>query len=239
MTVEALNCPNCGAGVASDRTQCEFCKTRLKTVGCAKCLGLMFIGTRFCGHCGTIAAPIGVSLDGDDGECPRCREPLETLQIDETRICGCTRCDGLWVGVETFENVCADGERQAAVLGFLDRRTVRGQPLTKVSYVPCPDCGQLMNRNNFARASGVIVDICKSHGVWFDADELPGIIEFIQKGGMEIARERERTEIRDERSRLREEQRKQALVDRRFGAGDLLENDSDSAIRSFIQNLFD
>lgn len=24
MTVEALNCPNCGAGVASDSTQCEF-----------------------------------------------------------------------------------------------------------------------------------------------------------------------------------------------------------------------
>jgi len=29
MNVETLNCPNCGAGVESDRTQCEFCRTRL------------------------------------------------------------------------------------------------------------------------------------------------------------------------------------------------------------------
>jgi hypothetical protein len=56
MQTEALNCPNCGAAVASDRTQCEFCKSRLKTVGCPSCLGLMFLGSKFCGHCGAAAA---------------------------------------------------------------------------------------------------------------------------------------------------------------------------------------
>ena len=34
---ESLNCPNCGGAVMSDKTNCQFCSSRLKTVGCAKC----------------------------------------------------------------------------------------------------------------------------------------------------------------------------------------------------------
>lgn len=238
MTVEALNCPNCGAGVESDRTQCQHCKCRLKTVGCPKCLGLMFVGSRFCGHCGAIAAPVEVSLDDSDAECPRCRNPLETLQIDETTIRACSKCDGVWLGVATFETICADSERQSAVLGFLDKRTVRSQPMTKVNYVPCPDCAQLMNRNNFAKASGVIVDICKQHGVWFDADELPAIIGFIQKGGMEIARQREKNELDQQRQKLRDDQRRQAAMDIRFGTGNMIDDRDESGIRGFVRSLF-
>jgi Zn-finger nucleic acid-binding protein len=208
-------------------------------MACPSCFGLMFIGSKFCGHCGAIAAPVEVSVCDELGDCPRCHDTLERLQIGDTSFCGCTRCDGLWVDVTTFENICADREKQTAVLGFLDDRTVRPQQLTKVAYVPCPDCRQLMNRNNFARASGVIVDVCKGHGVWFDSDELPAIVEFIQKGGMDIAREREKTEIRDERDRLRDEQRKQVIQDRRYGLGNIFEKEESDGIRSFIQRIFD
>ncbi|MBP9664159.1 MAG: zf-TFIIB domain-containing protein [Pyrinomonadaceae bacterium] len=240
MSAEALNCPNCGAGVETNATQCEFCKVRLKTVACPKCFGLMFVGSQFCGHCGAIAAPLEVSLHDETGNCPRCRQPLEVMKIADTGLSGCNRCDGLWMDVTTFEAVCAERERQSAVLGFLDDRTVRGVPMTKVAYVPCPDCGELMNRNNFAKASGVIVDICRDHGVWFDADELPSIIEFIRKGGMEKARERERTELRDERDRLRDQQRKQAAMDARYGTGNILDDRGErDGIRSFVHSLFD
>jgi len=239
MSVEALNCPNCGGGVESDRTQCQFCKCRLKTVGCPKCLGLMFVGSKFCGHCGSIAAPVDISLDGEAGECPRCRQGLEEISVEDTRLRACTKCDGLWIGVKTFETICADSERQSAVLGFIDSRTLRGTPLTKVNYVPCPDCGDLMNRSNFAKASGVIVDLCKQHGVWFDADELPSIIQFIQKGGMELKRQRERNEIDQEREKLREDQRKLAAQDRRFGMSDIFEKEDNSGVRTFVRSLFD
>ena len=239
MTVEALNCPNCGGGAESDRTQCEFCKTRLKTMACPSCFGLMFIGTKFCGHCGAIAAPVEVSVGDNAGDCPRCREGLEELAIGETTLHGCVKCDGLWLGVATFENICADRERQSAVLGFLENRTVRSNPLTKIAYVPCPDCGQLMNRNNFAKASGVIVDICKQHGVWFDADELPSIIEFVQKGGMEIARQRDRNQLEQERDKLRDDQRRQAMMDNRTGMGSIVEDRDRLGIRGFVRSLFD
>ncbi len=51
-----------------------------------------------------------------------------------------------------------------------------------------------MNRVNFARVSGVILDICKADGVWFDREELRRIVEFIRAGGLETSREREREE---------------------------------------------
>jgi hypothetical protein len=63
-----------------------------------------------------------------------------------------------------------------------------------------------MNRINFARCSGVIVDICKGHGTWFDCDELSGIVQFIRRGGLEISRQKEKTEIEFQREQLRAEQ---------------------------------
>jgi Zn-finger nucleic acid-binding protein len=72
-----------------------------------------------------------------------------------------------------------------------------------VRYVPCPDCGKLMNRVNFGRRSGIVVDACAQHGTWFDADELRRVVEFVRDGGLERARAQERMQLEEER-RLRE-----------------------------------
>jgi len=55
---------------------------------------------------------------------------------------------------------------------------------------------------NFARCSGVIVDVCRSHGTWFDAHELHRIVHFIRDGGMDRARAKEKADIVMERHRL-------------------------------------
>jgi Zn-finger nucleic acid-binding protein len=57
-----------------------------------------------------------------------------------------------------------------------------------------------MNRVNFGKRSGVIVEVCKPHGVWFDKGELTRAIEFVADGGLvetkrreeELAREKQR-----------------------------------------------
>lgn len=198
----------------------------------------MFVGAQFCGHCGAIAAPVEVALDDKAGNCPRCSERLEKMQIGETSLVGCTKCDGLWIAPRTFEEICSDAEKRSAVLGFFEGREKRPQTLTKVNYVPCPDCSQLMNRSNFARSSGVIVDICKQHGVWFDADELPAIISFIQKGGMELARRREKDELDEARQKLRADEFQQTLRDRRFDSAGVFDEQA-SGIRRFVRILFD
>lgn len=55
-----------------------------------------------------------------------------------------------------------------------------------------------MNRLNFGKVSGVIVDVCKPHGTWFDAGELTRVVAFASAGGLERTRERERLERGDE-----------------------------------------
>jgi Zn-finger nucleic acid-binding protein len=213
MKIEALNCPNCGAGVSSDKTQCIFCHSRLKTMACASCFGLMFQGSKHCSHCGKKAIQTEIKAEENPGDCPRCKINLNLLQIGEITLRECQKCDGIWANADTFEAVCANHESQAAVLSVMAQK--HSENKTAVRYVPCPVCRQLMNRNNFARSSGVIIDICKQHGVWFDAEELPKIIEFIRKGGLDHAREREKLQIKEQRKMLVEQQRKLAREDAR------------------------
>jgi Zn-finger nucleic acid-binding protein len=52
-----------------------------------------------------------------------------------------------------------------------------------------------MNRTNFGTHSGVIVDVCMRHGIWFDAGELPKVLEFVESGGLQRARRRQLEEV--------------------------------------------
>ena len=239
MKIEALNCPNCGAGVSSDKTECLYCRTRLKTMACPSCLGLMFVGSRYCAHCGKKVIQSNIAEEKNLGNCPQCKIKLRLLQIGETNLCECERCGGLWVNIETFEEVCANHEKQAEVLTSIGQNLNHEHP-AKIQYVPCPECKQLMNRNNFASSSGVVVDICKRHGIWFDAEELPRIIEFIRKGGLDHQRRKEKLQLEEQRKMLVEQQRKTARENARFNHSDA---DSDSpstfAIRQFVRFFFD
>ena len=163
---------------------------------------MMFIGSKHCQRCGAAAAVPEVK-DAQDRKCPRCKNQMVLVTLGATTVLECERCLGLWLDVPSFEKICADREQQSAVLGAASHAaTGSTHETSKVNYVPCPECAQLMNRINFARCSGVIVDICKQHGTWFDRDELSRIVEFISGGGLEAARVREKEDIKEERRRL-------------------------------------
>ena len=66
------------------------------------------------------------------------------------------------------------------------------------AYVPCPHCKKIMTPQNYARYSGIIVDVCKDHGIWFDAGELNRILEFVARGGLVKARVKEAERAKDE-----------------------------------------
>jgi Zn-finger nucleic acid-binding protein len=194
MEAATLNCPMCGAASASESTQCEHCGARLATVACPSCFGMIFLGSKFCQHCGAKIERAEEDLAASK-KCPRCLESLTPVALGPTHLSECSHCEGLWVDTGTFNEICADREKQAAVLGN-DTDHASCAPhlftLDGIKYVPCPDCGKLMNRVNFAHGSGIILDICKEHGVWFDRDELRCIVEFIRAGGLEKSRERDR-----------------------------------------------
>lgn len=239
MKIEALNCPNCGAGALSDSILCDFCQSRLKTVACSSCYGLMFLGSNHCSHCGKKTLPVESGTKGKRGLCPRCKIELNMLHIGDLALGECQQCGGWWSDAETFENICAEKEIQGHVLFFVENKQFPKQTIP-INYVPCPDCKNLMNRNNFARSSGVILDICKQHGVWFDAEELPKIIEFIRQGGLRQARQKEKLQLHDQKRELANQQRKIALENRRFQQANLAWDQSPSlSIREFIKILFD
>ncbi len=169
---------------------------------------MMFIGSKHCPHCGAAAAqPAAAELSVL--KCPRCKIDMSSITVGAEVMRECDRCAGLWVEVAAFEKICADREEQSAVLGAASPSPTHqntSTPEENIHYAPCPQCGQLMNRINFARCSGVIVDVCKGHGTWFDRDELSEIVQFIRGGGLEASRQKEKNEIEFERQQLRTEQ---------------------------------
>ena len=167
---------------------------------------MMFLGSRHCPHCGAAAADARAA-DLALLKCPRCRIDMKSIELGAEAMRECDKCAGLWIEVGAFEKICQSREEQSAVLGGASPAPGK-QPHDEeqVRYVPCPQCRQLMNRINFARCSGVIVDVCKGHGTWFDREELSEIIRFIRGGGLEQSREKEKHEIEAQRQQLRMEE---------------------------------
>lgn len=115
-------------------------------------------------------------------------------------VCECERCGGIFV-----ENT--------ALAGLVERHRPKEEPdalrdprrgdrrasitppviaLEPVVYLPCPTCNVRMNRTVFGKSSGVIVDVCKVHGTWFDARELTASLAFVERGGLALVERRER-----------------------------------------------
>jgi len=205
MPAATLNCPSCGASLPPDSTSCPYCNTRLATVSCPSCFGLAFVGSKFCPHCGHALAST-TSAGETHLLCPCCRIPLEDMDFGHVQLRDCEECCGVWVETATFQKICADREEQAAVLGS-PTPVPRDQNSPRRAYLPCPQCGQLMTPTQFSRHSGVIIDICRAHGVWFDRDELRRIIEFIRAGGLDRARAAEKEQLDRERRELEEKMR--------------------------------
>jgi Zn-finger nucleic acid-binding protein len=210
----ALHCPNCGAVVESEAGRCPYCRARLATVSCPSCFSLMFAGAAFCEKCG--ARRMRVEADDVRAKCPACQNMLRHVSIGPTSMLECGRCDGVWVDAEAFEQLCADKASQAAVLHRLGGPQ-GATPAGPVKYRPCPRCNKLMNRVNFGKLSGAVVDVCKGHGTFLDPGELHQIVAFIHGGGLERARVRQLEDVRTEQRSLDAQQRK--AIQAREGQG--------------------
>jgi Zn-finger nucleic acid-binding protein len=163
----------------------------------------MFAGEKFCSHCGAKAERTVVA--GAARElCPRCRVNTEAVVVGKENLRECPQCEGIWVDADTLNQICEDQEQQTAVLGMASHvpPVESAEAEQKVQYLPCPMCGELMNRVNFAHCSHVIVDVCAKHGTWFDHDDLRHIVEFIRAGGLTKARAEEMEDLEAERRRV-------------------------------------
>jgi len=199
MEARVLRCSGCGASVPPDAPQCPYCRAQLASVACRGCFALVPISASHCPGCGAAMAPRAAS-PATDAPCPACAKPLASAKIGEVQVGACQACGGLWLDRAVFEQLGASRERQGAMLGALP--APENPPVAKlepVQYRPCPACRQRMNRLNYAKRSGVVLDVCKAHGIWFDQDELRRVLAFIAGGGLDRAREREIEALKEAR----------------------------------------
>jgi Zn-finger nucleic acid-binding protein len=120
----------------------------------------------------------------------------------------------------------------------------------EIRYVPCPDCGALMNRKAYGAKAGVVIDTCREHGVWLDGGELRRLAKWARAGGLaherDVERERERLQERaanevpsvlDDRMRRMAGERSKGgidgpvLSDSAFGTLDVV----DALVRLFVR----
>jgi len=132
--------------------------------------------------------------------------------VADTLLDECAGCGGVWIDANAFERLVKNrdaelviAERGGPCLDLESAALAKPVPNGPM-YVPCPDCGHLMNRKNFSGTSGVIIDVCKPHGIWFDRNELGRIMSFVMNGGLEAARrqelERMNRQIKEAQTRL-------------------------------------
>jgi Zn-finger nucleic acid-binding protein len=150
-----------------------------------------------CSGCG---AELGLIIESElrASQCSECLAPLAAMREPAGTLLACRRCGGQFVEHALLRSLLEQYETTG--IAFPDapyHKPVPKAATERVHYRPCSVCQQMMNRKNFGGSSGVIVDVCAKHGTWFDAGELPQVLEFVQSGG--LVRERVREE---ERKRL-------------------------------------
>jgi len=144
--------------------------------------------------------------------CPGCGSSLAPEEAGTLRALRCGGCRGLWVDRATFERLCAAPPAGAgAGRKALPGRRVPPRPPEDIRYRKCPECRDVMNRINFGRVSGVVVDVCRAHGAFLDAGELSQIRAFLAAGG--AARHAAARDLALEEVRLRARRRPPAQLE--------------------------
>ena len=206
--LDQLSCPHCGAGTSPTASTCAHCSAELLLKACPRCLSRVFHGHKHCPECGAeLAIAAAAAAPQRDLPCPRCATPLRGRMVGDLLIDECPGCQGVFLDHVAIKRVVTDHEhvRADALLGAMPRQEVRDLGTSAKMYLKCPSCHVVMNRKQFASGAGVIVDVCRTHGTYFDVGELPRCIEFVMNGGLARATEadlrRQKAELQRERLR--------------------------------------
>lgn len=153
-------------------------------IECAHCGRRYNSKMKYCPFCrGETEKP----LPDHDPTCPRCRCVLEPLEFRDTEVDRCPQCAGMWLDNDEFDYLTS--ERDVYRDDSIPRKHLRRPLAPESGYVPCARCGNLMNRLNFKKISGVLIDVCGDHGIWLDAEELAQIRSWVAHGGLDRAQD--------------------------------------------------
>jgi len=199
----AFKCSVCGAPAHGGDFSCRYCGAGIATVCCSRCFQMNMAHAQHCSGCG---AELGLLVESalQSSQCSDCHGSLEIIREPAGSLLNCRKCGGQFVEHALLRSLLEAHEQTAQAFPDAPYQRPSNANAQRVQYRPCSVCQRMMNRRNFGGASGVIVDVCAPHGVWFDAGELPQILAFVKSGGLVRERAREQERQRQARARERE-----------------------------------
>ena len=112
--------------------------------------------------------------------CPRCRAVLSPVALESGLFAQhCDSCGGILVDPWAWTEILT--RAHALDLARLDPGGAPPSlsPARLAETVVCPHCHMQMDRARFSVQSGVLVDVCIRHGIWFDAGELIRAADYV------------------------------------------------------------
>ena len=162
---------------------------------CSSCLTRCSRVARYCHHCATPLVADADAGTATDFGCPHCGTDrnLTSRRVENLTFLECPGCAGLWLEHSTISHVTRRARAEAAPYDPVALRHAltefrAGLKQKPIVYHPCPVCLTQMGRTNWGHASGVVVDQCPQHGIWFDHGELEHILAWIRAGGEQRAK---------------------------------------------------
>lgn len=130
------------------------------------------------------------------GRCPRCPDvELEPRAHGSVELAICRSCRGSRVGKGRLLDLFTAADEELIGLARYERLASRDPPPRPavvlavdesdvLAPLACPRCLVEMQRQE--TASGIAVDVCPHHGLWFDTAELEPFLAYILSMGGEV-----------------------------------------------------
>ncbi|MBM4208919.1 MAG: hypothetical protein FJ190_13390 [Gammaproteobacteria bacterium] len=138
-------CTSCSAPLAANTNRCPYCLTRSDVDLHAK-------------------LPYRLEKQNTHRICPNCDKPLQTVRLNMAEpifIERCHTCYGLFFDkgeIELLLNSAVSHVTSINIDHIDNINKDRYHKPQKIRYVKCPECQRHMNRVNFGKRSGVVVD---------------------------------------------------------------------------------
>ena len=201
-----VRCSSCGGARGPDQEPfCRYCGSSftlheqdLNTI-CPCCFTRISSKSKFCHSCATPIIADQDEFEDTELKCPSCDDSLlhsRKMQDHSFTLKECNQCAGIWISAKIFKLLEKKAQAQAASgihqenIEQISNSAKENSNPTKY-YRKCPECEIMMHRKNYAKSSGIVVDVCSDHGIWFDIHELDEILNFIRSG--ELLRHHQKT----------------------------------------------
>jgi Zn-finger nucleic acid-binding protein len=107
-------------------------------------------------------------------DCAVCKNAMVVLELQQVEVDHCFACGGIWLDAGELELLIDDPTRSMELLESFEVDTTFTEAKRR-----CPICHKKMEKVIVGHEKPqLLIDRCrKKHGLWFDAGELPDVLE--------------------------------------------------------------